>query len=851
MRRRIRALGATAAVALMTGLAAPVQGQDAADPHRPVVHFAPQRHWVNDPNGPVWYDGQYHLFFQHNPLGDTWGHMSWGHAVSTDLVTWEERPLAIPWSEREHIFSGTVVVDEGNTSGLGTPGTTPLVAAYTSWDPLTGIQSQSVASSLDAGETWTAYEGNPVLDIGSREFRDPKVFRYEAGGYWVMAVALAEERIIRFYRSHDLIRWTHLSDFGPAGAVGGVWEMPDLFELPVDGDPARTRWVLVVSLNPGAVAGGSGAQYFVGEFDGTRFVADPPPAPGPDGDVLADFEGGTYGEGWTTTGDAFGDGPVSGTLPGQHPVTDFRGEGLVNSFRGGDAATGTLTSPPFTVERRHLTMLVGGGRHPHRPGTGDGAAPAGTVLADFEGTDFGDWTVEGTAFGPGPLAGDAPCQTGVRGYLGTRLANSYQNGRSDPCTPPPDSATGRLVSPTFTVDRPWISMLVGGGAGPGTAVRLVVDGQVVRTASGRESGTLDWATWDVAELAGRRAHLEVVDEVTGGWGHIMVDHIVLSDEPARPRSDEATVNLVVDGRVVRTATGRDSEQLAPVTWDVGDLVGRTAQLVVTDTSTGGWGHILLDHVVATDAPVPTPLERHAWVDHGTDFYAPLTFENTPDGERVAIAWMNNWEYATSTPTTGWRGSMTFPRTLALRTVDGRVVLTFHPVDVPGAEPIRLRDHEGVLDEGTVRVPEATHDGAAIVTVELEVGDAERLGLHVRVGDDERTVVGYDVAAGRMYVDRTRSGTVDFHPGFAGVHTALLPTRDGRVRLQVVVDRSSVEVFGNDGEATITDLVYPGGGSNGVALFAEGGRATVTSLEVRPLGPGTSWAVVARGHAARP
>lgn len=841
MRRRIRALGATAAVAVLTTLlAAPVRGSDAADvdPHRPVAHFAPEQHWVNDPNGPVWFDGRYHLFFQHNPLGDTWGNMSWGHAVSTDLITWEERPLAIPWSEREHIFSGTVVVDEDNTSGFGDHGRTPLVAAYTSWDPVTGIQSQSIAFSLDAGETWTKHAGNPVLDLGSREFRDPKILRYEAGGYWVMAVALSTERTIRFYRSDDLTRWTHLSDFGPTGAVGGVWEMPDLFELPVDGDPARTRWVLVVSLNPGAVAGGSGAQYFVGDFDGTRFVADPPPAPGPDadGDVLADFDGGTYGQGWTATGDAFGDGPVGGTLPGQHPVTGFRGTGLVNTFRGGDAATGTLTSPPFTIDRRHLTLLVGGGRHPHRPGSGDGSTPPGGVLADFEGPDFDGWTVEGTAFGPGPVAGDAACQTGVRGYLGARLANSYQNGQGDPCAPPPDSATGRLVSPTFTIRDRWISFLVGGGAGTDTAVRLVVDGQVVRTASGRESGTLDWASWDVAELAGARAHVEVVDEDTGGWGHVMVDHVVLSDRPALPRSDETTVNLVVDGQVVRTATGRDSEQLAPVSWDVGDLVGRTAQLVVVDTSTGGWGHVLLDHVVATDTPAPTELERHAWLDHGTDFYAPLTFENAPDGERIAIAWMNNWEYATSTPTAGWRGSMTLPRTLALRTLDGRVVLTSRPVDVPGARTTRLPGYEGVLDDRTVPVPEAADDGAVVLTVELEVGDAERFGLHVRVGDDERTVVGYDVAAGRMYVDRTRSGAVDFHPGFAGVHTALLPARGGRVRLQVVVDRSSVEVFGNDGEATITDLVYPGRGSDGVALFAEGGRATVTSLEVRRLTP---------------
>lgn len=845
MRRRMRALGtAAAATATTLALCAPVQaGPATEDPHRPAIHFSPDRHWVNDPNGPVWFEGRYHLFFQHNPHGDDWGNMSWGHAVSTDLLTWEERPVAIPFREREHIFSGSVVVDHANTSGFGRDGRTPLVAAYTGWDPVTGVQSQSIAYSLDAGETWTLYAGNPVLDLGSREFRDPKVVWYPDGGYWVMAVVLATEHRVRFYRSDDLRSWTHLSDFGPANAVGGVWEMPDLYELPVDGDPDDTRWVLVVSLNPGGVAGGSGAQYFVGDFDGTRFVPDDDAATGvagpAEGEVLADFEGGAYGPGWTTTGDAFGAAPATGTLPGQHEVGGFRGDGLVNTFRGGDPATGTLTSPPFTVGRPWLNLLVGGGHHPRREGAGgDGSAPAGTVLADFESDGFDGWTVTGTAFGPGPTAGSGPCQTGVRGYLGSRLANSYQNGAADPCSPAPDSATGSLVSPPFTVTDRWISLLVGGGASAQTAVRLVVDGAVVRTASGRESGTLDWVSWDVADLAGRRAHLEVVDASTGGWGHVMVDHVVLGPEPARPRGAEASVNLVVDGEVVRTATGRDSEQLDAVAWDVADLVGRTARLQVVDTATGGWGHVLLDHVVASDAPAPHDLERYRWTDHGADHYAPLTFEDEPGGRRVSIAWMSNWRYAAATPTVGWRGAMTLPRNLALRTVDGRVTLTAEPVALDALGPARrLPAYEGVVDDRVVPLPASAAGDVVALDLEVEPGDATRFGLHVRVGDRERTVVGYDVAAGRLLVDRTRSGDVGFHPDFAAVHTAPLAVRDGRVRLRVVVDRSSVEVFGNDGEATITDLVYPADGSDGVSLFAQGGAVTVTSLEVRTLAPG--------------
>lgn len=811
-----------------------------ADPYRPQLHFAPQENWVNDPNGPVWYDGEYHLFFQHNPEGAQWGHMSWGHAVSTDLVHWDERPLAIPWSEREHVFSGSVVVDERGTSGYGTPEQPAMVALYTSWDPVTGIQAQSVAYSTDRGETWTKHPGNPVLDLGSREFRDPRVLWFEEGGYWVMAVAMAVDRKIAFYRSDDLLAWSHLSDFGPANAVGGVWEMPDLFELPVEGRPGESRWVLVVNLNPGAIAGGSGAQYFLGDFDGTRFTAetvvtgdeDPP------GEVLADFEG-AYAPGWTATGTAFGSAPAAGTLPGQQAVSGFRGSGLVNSFVDHDRAQGTLTSPPFTLREDYVNVLVGGGDHPHRPGTGDGTAPEGTSLGDFEGDDFGAWTVTGDAFGTGPTPGDAPCQVGVTGYQGRALASSFHSATPDDCTVAPDTGTGTLTSPEFTVTERYLGFLVGGGAQPETAVRLVVDGAVVRTASGSESGTLDWVSWDVADLAGRRAHLEVVDEATGGWGHVLADAFVASAEPALPRAAETTVNLVVDGEVVRTATGQNSEALDWVAWDVRDLAGREAQLRVVDSVSGGWGHVLADQVVASDVPARSLLERSRWLDHGTDFYAALTFENVPDGRRIAIAWMNNWEYAAQTPTGAWRGSMTLPRELTLRDVGGELRLSQAPVRElasarpAGVEPYRLRDR--VVREGVTALPSRARGTVLAIDVELEVGTAEQVGLHVRTGSGQRTVVGYDVRRERLFVDRAASGDVGFHEAFAGVHAAPLPAPDGRVRFRVLVDRSSVEVLGGGGEVAITDLVYPAPTSDGVALFAVGGQARVRSLTVQPLG----------------
>lgn len=245
---------------------------------RPSAHFTTQDTWLNDPNGLVHHKGVYHLFYQNNPEGSTWGNISWGHATSTDLVSWTEKPVAIRNTPDEMVFSGSAVVDHHNTSGLAGPDQVAMVAVFTSASTAAsshpGRQAQSLAYSLDDGDTWTRYRGNPVLDIGSSEFRDPKVFWYGGrDGHWVMVAVEAVERRVVVYTSPDLIAWTRASHVGPAHAVGGVWECPDLFPLRVRGSD-RTRWVLLVSLNPGGIAGGSGTQYFLGDFDGTTFTPD-------------------------------------------------------------------------------------------------------------------------------------------------------------------------------------------------------------------------------------------------------------------------------------------------------------------------------------------------------------------------------------------------------------------------------------------------------------------------------------------------------------------------------------------------------------------------------------------------
>lgn len=242
---------------------------------RPSFHFTPEEHWMNDPNGMVYFDGEYHLFYQHNPESSKWGPMHWGHASSGDLINWEHHPIALYPDSLGTIFSGSAVVDSNNTSGLGKNGQIPLVAIFTHHDAegekagRNDFQQQSIAFSLDAGRSWKKYSGNPVLkNPGIRDFRDPKVIWHASSKRWIMTLAAGQE--ILFYSSPNLIDWQKESAFGTGiGAHGGVWECPDLFPIMAGTKPV---WALIVNINPGAPNGGSGTQYFLGNFDGKNLL---------------------------------------------------------------------------------------------------------------------------------------------------------------------------------------------------------------------------------------------------------------------------------------------------------------------------------------------------------------------------------------------------------------------------------------------------------------------------------------------------------------------------------------------------------------------------------------------------
>jgi fructan beta-fructosidase len=481
-------------------------------PYRPQYHFSPRQNWTNDPNGLVYFQGEYHLFFQYNPFGEQWGHMSWGHAVSHDLLHWHELPVALPEHDGIMIFTGSTVVDEQNSSGFCTGGIPCLVAIYTGHTPAAGsrhaLQTQNVAYSNDRGRTWTKYGANPILNLNLADFRDPKVFWSKRTKRWIMLVSLPDDHKVRIYGSPNLKKWEQLSEFGPAGATGGQWECPELFEMPVNGDRSETRWVLKVGLNPGGLQGGSGEQYFVGRFDGTRFVNDNPPS------------------------------------------------------------------------------------------------------------------------------------------------------------------------------------------------------------------------------------------------------------------------------------------------------------------------------------------RTLWTDYGKDCYCALTFNGLPQHHPpVMIGWMNNWQYAAALPTAPWRGQMTIPRKLSLRTTPDGIRLFQEPIDSLQQlqeRPFKLSDQS--LEQLNRRLSNAPYGKSHTFKIQstLSLGMSQEVGWKLLADDGSSTIVGYDTRTRQLFVDRRHSGVVGFSKEFPVRTTAPLVLRGNLLRLQILVDRCSVEVFAEGGRIAMTNLGFPLVGAQDLQMYSKGGEPGRISLELSEL-----------------
>jgi len=622
--------------------------------YRPQYHFSRERGWMNDPSGLFYYQDTYHLYY-------------WGHAVSRDLLHWKHRPRALEGTDGIGVMSGSAVIDRNNTSGFGTSHNPPVVAAYSMLRHSDRRQMQGIAYSTDQGTSFVPYAGNPVIDIGSTSFRDPQVFWHEPAQKWVMVVALSGQRKVSFYDSKNLKDWRHLSDFGPAGARQGVWECPDLFALPLDGDSTNMKWVLEVDVQP------TGGQYFLGHFDGEGFEMD---------------------------------------------------EGFAADLK----------------EKRNNSYM-----------------PKGEVLFDFEQENLQGWKKQGTAFDASPATGALPRQNAVIGYKGKRLVNSFYQG---------DGTTGKILSPPFTLEKHYINFLYGGGNHPGeTCMNLLVDGEVVETQTGINTEALYWTGWDVSEFEGQEARLEIVDQHTGGFGHITIDHIMQSDEIARHRREKAF-----------------------------------------------------------------------WIDYGPDFYAVRSWVNYPrdSQRRIWIAWLSNWLYANQVPTDPWKGFQSIPRELKIRTFSEGIRLTQHPI----REIKTLRKKEWSLSartfRGTQQLSFQPERNTYELIAEFEPGSSDRFGFKLCKGEEQQTIVGYDATRNQIYVDRRESGKVDFHRKFPRVSEGELKSGDGKIRFHILVDQSSIEVFGNKGQTVISSQIFPNPGSLGMEMFSQGGFVRLINLKTWPL-----------------
>ena len=472
--------------------------------YRPAFHHTPRYGWMNDPNGMFYKDGRWHLYYQYNPYGSKWQNMTWGHSVSDDLVNWEHHPEAIRPNGLGSVFSGSCAVDHDNTAGFGSDA---VIALYTSAGT---SQMQSLASSTDDGLTFNIYPSNPVLTLES-EARDPKVFWNDSTKEWNMILAHALDHEMLIFSSPDMKSWTLQSSFGKGlGAQGGVWECPDLFELPVAGTDEK-KWVLLCNINPDGPFGGSGTQYFVGDFDGKTFKAD----------------------------------------------------------------------------------------------------------------------------------------TDAAGNVSTK-----------------------------------------------------------------------------------------------------------------------------------------------------------------------------------------------WLDYGKDHYATVTWSDAPDGRRVALGWMSNWQYAADVPTMQFRSANTLPREMGLfRAPDGEVYASSAPS--PELEALRGKLAAKVKKTTVGRKARSfalpsENWGICEILMDIEASKAKTVNVVFSNSQGEKVVMQYDPAAATLSFDRTQSGITDFSEGFPAVTVTPTHEASGRIALRIFVDRSSMEVFGNDGEFVMTNLVFPRTPYTALSVSAEGGNAKVENLRIYSL-----------------
>ncbi len=616
-----------------------------AELYRPQFHATPRTGFMGDPNGPMRFDGKYHLFW-------------WGHMVSDDMVYWQElNSNALNGTPSGFgNWSGSVAMDINNTAGFNTQEDTAMIAVYTLNDNATRIQHQAISISLDHS-TFDYFDGNPVIESDQPDFRDPQVFWYEPTSMWVMVITKPLDRAIEFYTSPDLKTWTYKSKFQSIrGAVKEVWEVPDLFQLPVNGDLNNKKWILTCGMGPNRM------QYWIGDFDGTEFTL--------------------------------------------------------------DANDNLLT----------------------------GKQVEGLVFANFE-SNYNGWTIEGTAFGSGPASGTLANQDPVIGYTGQKLVNSYIDG---------DASTGKMTSADFTISKRFINLQIGGGAGNGLDFKVIVDGnEVEKIRSTRNSEAMQWRAIDVSAHMGKTARIEIIDEATGGWGHLLVDHIVFSD-----------------------------------------------------------------------FEYDTRLENANWADWGHDFYAGKSFRDydEADDRKIWLAWMGNWTYARDVPTNPWKGCESIPRELSLQN-DGN---GYQLIQKPIVELQKLREDEYVKSNFSVEgTQEITGFQPEWNVYEIQVSfritkDNQVFGLNLAEGDDSKLEIKFDSHNSVLSIDR---GTEPFSYAFKRItKTPIVLPADSILDLHIFLDQSSVEVLANDYKTSTTCLYFNSPKAKKISVFSENGLVQVSEFK---------------------
>lgn len=627
----------------------PIYSRGYLEDYRPQYHLTPYQGWMGDPVGTIFYDNLYHL-------------MWWGHATSYDLVYWNEHNYALQGGPAGFdYYSGSVVFDKTNSAGFNNGNDTAMVAVYT-MHYSDGIEKVGISSSLNYLD-FQYYSGNPVISTDQFDFRDPTVFWHTETSRWIMAITKTVDRNIEFYYSTDLKNWAFLSSFNTKGAKENIWEVPDLFQLPLNNDPNNKKWVLTCSMGPNRM------QYWVGDFNGSTF---------------------------------------------------------------------TLDSLDNTNTGKHVT---------------------GNILQDFEGADFGTWTVSGSAFGTTPASGTLPGQQKVSGYIGQSCLNSFHGG---------DITTGKLISPAFTIEKPYINFLLGGGNGESVHIDLYVDGILKNiTRADKNQETLRWKSWDVSGDLGKSATIEIVDDATGSWGHILVDHIVCSD-----------------------------------------------------------------------VFYFTNLENANWVDWGKDYYAARSYRNfssNPSDKTYWIGWMGNWDYAQDVPTSPWQGNQSIPRELELKYSDTKgYQLIQKPLQ--GLEKLR-QGNFNFQNQQVTGEQEVTGFNQNSNIYELKVRfqiDSRNQIFGLNLADDgagNKLVVGYDTKSSTLFVDRRNAGITNFNAAFPSIVYAPTPfPDDNTIDLHIFMDQSSVEVFANDYQTCLSDLVFTHAEDHKISLFSVDYPVTVLDFE---------------------